>query len=388
MALTTDPVRPSSDLEAALFSTVQAAGWKVVAEPTVGHRKADALISKGKYRYVVELKAVSEGRRDRLIPALSQAILQAQSFAALTSPSARPLAIVAAPEIPDPVVKAIRAFAHEHAPGVAIGIIDREGLRVFIGPGVDSLNAESRPAAFQASVADPGIDLFSDLNQWMLKVLLAPHVARAELMPAGLPRGDYRNASELAKAAGVSVMSAFRFICQLDREGFLDEARDHVLLVRLDALFERWQAANRKPRRELQARWILTAGDHQLQETVANLAGRACVGLFSAARVMGLGHVRGIPAHIYVENFRPERLKKAGLIKAVAGDRIDVVLRIPLTRESVFRGVVNVDTLPASDVLQTWLDVSAHPARGQEQADVIFRKVIKPMTHHINDSRR
>ena len=77
-----------------------------------------------------------------------------------------------------------------------------------------------------------------------------------------------------------------------------------------------------------------------------------------------------------------------GLITAVAGDRVDVVLRIPLTRESVFRGVVNVDALRASDVLQTWLDVSAHPARGQEQADVIFRKVIKPMTDHVNDPRR
>ena len=43
--------------------------------------------------------------------------------------------------------------------------------------------------------------LFSDLNQWMLKILLAP-----PLIPEGFllaPRERYRNASQLAEAAGV-----------------------------------------------------------------------------------------------------------------------------------------------------------------------------------------
>jgi hypothetical protein len=37
------------------------------------------------------------------------------------------------------------------------------------------------------------------------------------------------------------------------------------------------------------------------------------------------------------------------------------------------------DSLPVSDVLQVWLDTSAHPARGQEQADEIRRRVLKPL---------
>ena len=69
------------ELEGVFLASAEAAGWKVIAEPMVGRDKADALISKGKYRYVVEIKTASEGRRDRLVASLSQAILQARSFA-------------------------------------------------------------------------------------------------------------------------------------------------------------------------------------------------------------------------------------------------------------------------------------------------------------------
>jgi len=32
--------------------------------------------------------------------------------------------------------------------------------------------------------------------------------------------------------------------------------------------------------------------------------------------------------------------------------------------------------MPASDVLQVWVDVAAHPSRGREQADLIRRRVL------------
>ena len=33
----------------------------------------------------------------------------------------------------------------------------------------------------------------------------------------------------------------------------------------------------------------------------------------------------------------------------------------------------------ACDVLQVWLDVAAHPSRGEEQAELIYRKVLRPV---------
>lgn len=41
-------------------------------------------------------------------------------------------------------------------------------------------------------------------------------------------------------------------------------------------------------------------------------------------------------------------------------------------------GIVQKDSVPVSDILQVWLDVSQHPARGKEQADLIWRKILSP----------
>jgi hypothetical protein len=61
-----------------------------------------------------------------------------------------------------------------------------------------------------------------------------------------------------------------------------------------------------------------------------------------------------------------------------------VLLRVPAEKESVFRGVVAVDDLLVSDVLQVWLDTGPHPTRGKEQAGIIERHVIKPMIKAAN----
>ena len=63
----------------------------------------------------------------------------------------------------------------------------------------------------------------------MLKTLLGP------LPPEGLLRvlrQEYRNASELAAAAEVAVMSAFGFVRPLKQEGFLDDRDEPLPLVR------------------------------------------------------------------------------------------------------------------------------------------------------------
>jgi hypothetical protein len=88
------------------------------------------------------------------------------------------------------------------------------------------------------SVRDYGA-LSSDLNQWILKVLLAPELPEALL---SAPRGQNGNASQLARAANVSVMTAFRFVQQFGREGYMHESAPYLRLVRREDLFSRWQA--------------------------------------------------------------------------------------------------------------------------------------------------
>jgi hypothetical protein len=81
-----------------------------------------------------------------------------------------------------------------------------------------------------------------------------------------------------------------------------------------------------------------------------------------------------------------EALEKLGLSTKGAEQNVDVFVRIPGNRESVFRGAVVKDQVAASDVIQVWLDVSHHPARGKEQADRIWRRVLGPALDREDES--
>ena len=214
--------------------------WRVDANVRAADRQADMVVSKHGQRYLIELKAASEGRRDRLVPLLAQAILEAQTIARASLKPAMPLAIVAAPRIAAPVLAHLEQFVADNAPDVAAGFMDDEGLLRFCGANLEELNQRPAKRSRLKKMALPESgQLFSDLNQWMLKVLLATEIP-TEMLTA--PRRSYRNASQLAEAADVSLMSAFRFIRQLRQEGFLDEEDEEFRVVRREELMRRWQA--------------------------------------------------------------------------------------------------------------------------------------------------
>jgi hypothetical protein len=55
---------------------VSTARDRLRGQPKLADKEVDLVVARGDYRYIVELKAASEGRSDRLVPLLSQAILQ------------------------------------------------------------------------------------------------------------------------------------------------------------------------------------------------------------------------------------------------------------------------------------------------------------------------
>ena len=164
------------------------------------------------------------------------------------------------------------------------------------GARLEELNAEPARAARRVAGPPIGQALFSDLNQWMLKVLLAPELPDTLL---SAPRGRYRNASQLAAAANVSVMSAFRFVRQLQLEGHLEEAAPSLSVVRREELFSRWHAASSGRVEEVPMRFLL-GGEAPSQLRHLLSGERACLGLFAAADALGLGLVSGVPPHVYV----------------------------------------------------------------------------------------
>lgn len=394
-----------SALERAFVDAFRRGGWQVIPQPHVAGARPDLLVRRGHRQYVVDLKSSPEPRRDRVVPLFAQAILQAKAAAAKAdlSPRALPLAVIGAAHLSESLIDELRSFAAKVARDVSIGIIDLEGSRIFIGDDIEGLSRlvpqAKRSQHFRHLGPQP--NLFSDLNQWMLKVLLAPRIP-PHLLHA--PRENISSVADLARAAHVSLMSASRCVNLLRAEGFIDDSQG-LNFVNIESLWDRWRALGRKPIREVPMRWIIPGQpEHQLSAALRAyvqklqpqispgrgrrvhqlLRPRVCLGLFAAADALGFKFVGGVAPHLYLEKMDASAIESLGLIPAHPGQRADVLIRVPSLRESIFRGAVMRHEIPVSDVLQVWLDVADHPARGASQAQQIWRRVLVPASRGLS----
>lgn len=221
----------------------------------------------------------------------------------------------------------------------------------------------------------------------MLKVLLS-HLLPRELqlsVPGTSATIDEPVASavQLARAAAVSLPSASRLVASLRNDNFLHD-RPPLRLVRVSELLERWRFAQRKRPVDMRMRWVFRAKNpmrdlERLLEKHALLPGaRACLGLFAACDRLGFKFVTGVAPHVFVEEDMRERLLSLGLRAAEPGEPVDVIVRVPTFPESVFRGSLHRDGALVTDILQCWLDVIDHPARGEEMANYIYEHVLRP----------
>jgi hypothetical protein len=348
-------------------------GWRVSLEPHGGRFTPDLLVEAPGRSFVVELKSSAEGRPERVIALLSQAILQARMYAR-EFPGTRPLALVSTRDCNPSLIQRVESFHYDFADETAIGIVDAHGSRYFFGDGLESISRRSefdeehRPHSASFRRAS---NLFSDLNQWLLKVLLAPGI------PAGLlaaPRSSYRTAAQLAEEASVSTMTTSRFLASLREEGFLDHGRT-IRLVRRRELGRRWKAHYLSSTPELPVRFVLPGS---LESRLARLAGEhaVCLGLFDAALRLGVGHVEGVPPHLYVRSL-DEALRWKALVPDERSPKPTLILKQAPAPESLFRGMVDKDGLHIADVIQIWLDSASHPSRGEEQSRYLERTVLK-----------
>lgn len=368
------PASRERSMLSALSEALNSGGWKVRGKSHAGESpRPDLIVSRKGVKIAIELKVIAEGRTDRLIPLWSQAWLQAQHMA----PKGHiPMAVVGAERIAPKAAEAVIDFIAQVAPKALAGVMDFEGMRRFRGPNLEGLSAEPvlLPRRSEQHRAVRG-NLFSDLNQWMLKVLLAPNIPGHML---NAPRSQYRGASDLARAAGVSVMSSSRFIQELRSEGYLENASPYLRLVRIRHLLERWQAAvAAKPIEEQRWRVLIhRRTEEAVVRWLAQVGG--CLALFASAREHGLGFVEGVPPYLYAPKSTVVSPDLSGFAPAGIGEAPDFIVRKASAPQSVFRGMVD-GRRPASDILQVWLDVAAHATRGREQADLIWRKVLEPL---------
>lgn len=370
---------PYLDLLVQLF---EQNGWRIKRDASIADKGANLAISRGSLSYAVLLKVSSEGRPGRLAALLSQAILEARAAASVSPNKPAPLAVVAAPSISRTTADELIGFRSKVAPDAAVGIFDREGLRRFIGSGLVNLTAvPPRSARSQKLRVPDSANLFSDLNQWLLKVLLAPLISE-DLLAA--PRGEYRNASELAEAAEVSVMSAFRFVRQLDRDEFLDKESDHLHLVQREELMRRWQAAYLRPMPERPLR--IDSANHEQQfpavlrhfndKSPSRSAPIACLAVSAAAECLRFEPTQRFTPRFYLENIDSEVLARMGFSPDDAEFRPDLFVRTPVFLKSVFKAAVTRDGILVSDIIQIWLDITSPPGRDKVMADEIRQRAL------------
>jgi hypothetical protein len=367
-----------------LSALLKGAGWRV-RSPKGADPGWDLLAETDGHRYVAQLKLAHQAWRPLLEGLLSSAILRARPAAAAMN--AKPLAIVCAPSISDAMLAELGNFVDRFGEGVAWGAMDEHGLVALHGPGLQQGFRRQRRAERGASPVARRSDVLSDLGQWMLKVVLS------HALPVELRMTDHiehtridepiRNARALAEVAGTSTASAARFVASLRAERLLAES-GALSVVGVEELLDRWRAVYRRPPAEVRARWLFPSRNrlNQLDKLIRGHpqkpGTRACLGLFAACERLGFRFVSGVAPHLYLEKPSAESLQQLGLRIAEPGEAADVIVREPRFPEAVFRGAAPHDGVAVADVLQCWLDVSDHPARGDEMAAHLFDRVLGP----------
>ncbi len=356
--------------------------WDAFQEKGLRRLKGGDWRLKGERWFLSVIRAPQSWER-MLSPLLAEAILEARVGA--QKAKAKPLAVLVAPNLSEAMHERLSAFALRVAPKDSWIAADVHGRVFFHLPSGVDFKAPP-PSRDGSSPAKPRreANLFSDLHQWMLKVLLAPNFEE-HLLKA--PRRSIRNARVLAEVAGVSVPAAARFVSALEKAGHLDRRFGDLRIAEPKRLLERWRGAIPVSyRQELGARFVRGAPDEMEFGLLMSIAGahglgkdwKLALGLFEACRALKLGHSRGGPRHLYVSSYDSNELEALGLVAAAEGERADIVLRIPKFPEALFRAAPVVRGGLVADVIQCWLDVSHHPARGEEQADFLWRRAIAP----------
>ena len=332
--------------------------------------------------WAVELRVIAgPARRQVLRGLLADALLQARAKASTLR--ARPLAILAAEALSDAAVEELAEYVRAYGEDSPWGVIDARGRWQFFAEGLESFVPVDDGMYLQKEEATRhSANPFSDLGQWMLKVLIERPLRREAGHELGGANSPIRNVSDLAARASVSLSSASKFVTALERLGYLERSRRGLRLLRLQALLEAWRIASQGPIEERPARLVLPAATPlerlgpalAARATTGSPAGppgrRACLALFAAAEVLGHGIVRGAPLHLYVETLSGDFLRELDLHPVEHPSDADVYVRRPAFTESVFRGcVLAPNGEPSADELQCWMDLSFHAARGQEQAD-------------------
>lgn len=332
-------------------------------------------------RYWLAAEGATSGWSRAESALLARAILQARANA---EAGVLPLAVVEVKKATATIHERLERFVREVAKDQAWILLDREGRAFPHVPGEPELveNAAARPvSAPSRSPNRRQPSLFTDLNQWLLKVLLAPFLEE-KLLRAPRDR-PIRNVAALADLAKVSLPLATKLIRALDDQGHLDTRYGDLRLARPLDLLKQWRDRLGDSARESMPVVVVEGGVErfdrigQLGQAFGDPA--PIWGSHRACDALGFGHASGVLPMAWVPSLEKSQLSRWGVVAAQPGEKADLLLQVPRFPQTIERAAVpgSGTVLRVTDVVQSWLDVSFARVRGEEQADILWRTVFR-----------
>lgn len=356
-------------------SIFQNAGCSMAMPEHEGDGGPDILVNMHGVQYAAMIKILTTPRTDDVIGRFSTLILERQ-YQTLP-PSTKPLLVVAVSRWGAPMIDRVRNHMKKYAPATGWALIDHVRGAIHMEPAVD--DKHSKPLTWYSekpltTSSKHGAKLFTDLNAWLLKVLIykdAPNPYRTKTPERVI------NPNHLASLAAVSQRTAYSFFNAFENMNFVRSTKNKgIHLVRLSALLEMWfqDAALHSPVRTHACSIFGELNDwKELTEKAGDL--RFALGGFGACRIHDVLHTNAKPVwDVHVEGNIPE-FEKNWNLQPCGEQKAQISFIESSAKGSVFRGVVRKESLPVVDVIQSALDVSSMPGRGLEQAEHIASMV-------------
>jgi hypothetical protein len=315
----------------------------------------------------INVKQARDTRPDTVEGALARAVLQLQH---LDIAETMPVVWLTVPRLGSKTVDRVRAFMAAHGPTMGWAVVAPNRSFAIEIP---SLSLSQRSIESQATTrtlpASGSSALFTDLNCWLLKVLLLKDLGPELWTYSG---GAIQTPIELMKAGAVSRITAYRFVRTFTEADYLRATPAGLQIVRREALVRAWRGATESAVvHATPVRWLL--GRPSRVEDVFDMGRmRYAITGFEACRRLGFLHANSKRTEVYVPDI--ERAMKR-LDLAPAGTAEADFHLLPAT-QSVERGARLVNGAMVVDVLQAAIDVDRNAARGREQSDYIFHDVL------------
>lgn len=314
----------------------------------------------------VVFKAARDARAEDVEGRLAVAILSHRRLAT----GARTLFAIRLPTIRESTVRRVQTFMREHAPDTGwllFGPDDDYALELPWAPELSRVDLGDAPRSHGSAKPRTA---FTDLNCWLLKLLLLHDVAPPFW---GGPRAALDDAQSLMSAGAVSRITAYRFVKTFVDLDYLRETKQGLEIVRRGELIREWRAYAKSTAPErIPVQWMF-GHPTAVEDVFSKGSSSFAVTGFDACRRMHIAVATFENLDVYVSGHLPAVCKRLALTRSSPEDAHFFLWP---ASQSALRARHELDGVPIVDALQAALDVSLSAARGREQSDYILHDVL------------